>query len=126
MLPKEMSVDVSHVALFPRENLHLNTSMNNAPRIMHLVNRDFNTSTSSLNAKSNLTVTIHDSLYTNVTSGFVGATYSQAGQKPIHLDINYANGITRVKVPALKSWGLIELYTKAGFPCEETPEICSP
>ncbi len=125
MLPKEMSVDVSHVALFPRENSYLNTSMSNAPRIMHLLNQDYNGTSSRLNIKSNLTVTIHDSLYTNVTSGFVGATYSQAGQQPIHLDISYANGITRIKVPELKSWGLIELYTKPGFPCEETPEICS-
>ncbi|WNC72850.1 hypothetical protein RGQ13_02415 [Thalassotalea psychrophila] len=110
LLTKEVSVDVAQVALFPRENASLNATMSNAPRIMHLVNRDYNAITSSLNPKTNLTVTINDSLYTDVTSGFVGATYTQAGQPVIHLDISYENGITSVKIPELKSWGLIELY----------------
>jgi len=126
LLAKEMSVDIAQVALFPRENADLNAAMSNAPRIMHLVNRDFNASTLSLNAKSNLIITINDSLYSDVISGFVGALYTQADQPAIHLDISYRNGITTVKVPELKSWGLIELYTKTGFPCEETPEVCSP
>ncbi|WNC68480.1 hypothetical protein RI845_18435 [Thalassotalea nanhaiensis] len=110
LLPKEVAVDVAQVALFPRENPTLNATMSNAPRIMHLVNRDYNAITSSLNPKTNLTVTINDSLYTDVTSGFVGATYTQAGQSAIQLDISYENGITSVKIPELKSWGLIELY----------------
>jgi len=125
LLPKEMSVDAAQVALFPRENVDLITTMDNAPRIMHVVNRDYNAGTSSLNTKNNLTITINDSLYTDVSSGFVGATYSQAGQAAIHLDISYVNGITSVKVPTLASWGIIELYTKEGFPCEEAPETCS-
>jgi len=126
LLAKEMSVDIAQVALFPRENADLNAAMDNAPRIMHLVNRDFNASTLSLNAKSNLIITINDSLYSDVNTGFVGAMYSQAGQPAIHLDTSYKNGITTVKVPELKSWGLIELYTKTKFPCEETPEVCNP
>jgi len=125
LLPKEMSVDVAQIALFPRENTDLNATMSNAPRIMHLVNRDFNASTASLDAKSNLTITINDSLYSDVNAGFVGAVYSQAGQPTIHLDISYANGITSVKVPKLASWGLIELYTMPGYPCEETPDKCA-
>jgi len=125
LLPKEVSVDAAQVALFPRENVDLITTMDNAPRIMHLVNRDYNAGTSSLNTKNNLTININDSLYTDVSAGFVGAAYSQAGQATIHLDISYVNGITSVKVPTLASWGIIELYTKKGFPCEGAPEICS-
>ncbi|MCJ8318316.1 MAG: hypothetical protein MJK12_01695 [Colwellia sp.] len=126
LFPIEISVDVAQVALSPRENVDLNATMDNAPRIMHLVNRDYNATTARLKPKRNLTITINNSIFSEVDAGFVGATYSQAGQDPIHLDISYANGITRVKIPTLTSWGLIELYTKAGFPCEETPEICSP
>ncbi len=126
LVPKELFIDAAQVSLFPRENPTLNKTMSNAPRIMHLVNRNYNAATSSLNPKLNLTITIADNLYTDISSGFVGATYSQAGQPDIHLDISYKNGITTVKVPELTSWGLIELYTQKGFPCEKTPEVCSP
>ena len=126
LLPNESTVDVTNVALFPRENPALNTSMENAPRVLHLVNRDYNADTAKLNTKVNLTVTVSDGLYQGVDSGFVGAAYSQAGQETIHLAISYKDGVTRVLVPELKSWGLIEFYTKAGFPCEESAALCSP
>ena len=126
LLPEEMSVDVAQVALFPRDNAELNAGMNNAPRIMHLVNRDFNAGTASINPKSNLTVTVNDSLFAGVSAGFVGAAYSQAGQATVHLNVSYSNGVTTVTVPSLTSWGIIELYTKAGFPCEDNPELCVP
>lgn len=123
LLPSEMSVSAANVALFPRENPNL-ASMDNAPRVMHIVNRDFNSGTKRMNAKNNFTVTIKDSLYSNVSAGFVGAAYSQAGQEPVHLDVSYSNGVTTVSVPNLNNWGILELYTKPGYPCEDTPDVC--
>jgi len=124
LLPQEMSVNAAKIALFPRENTALNATMNNSPRIMHLVNRDYNADTSTLVPKNNFTVTINDSLFNGVNEGFVGAAYSRAGQATQYLDVYYKKGISSVKIPTLKSWGLVELYTKAGFPCEESPELC--
>jgi len=123
LLPSEMSVSVAKVALFPRENTDL-AAMDNTPRVMHLVNRDFNAGTKQMNAKNNVTVTINDSLYSGVSAGFVGAAYSQAGEDTVYLPVSYANGVSTVTVANLSSWGILELYTKPGFPCVDTPELC--
>ena len=114
LLPAQIDIDVANVALFPRKNsTHPHA---NAPMIVHLVNRDYNTANRTINAKGNVTITVADALY---GSPIVGARYSQPGEVVVDLSVVSGSGGSTVAVPELANWGVLELFTSLPVPSRE-------
>lgn len=111
LLATEISVSTKGVASFPRVNVTF--PHENPPHIIHLVNRDFDKQSASINAKYNLVVTIADSLF---GQAMTAARYNQAGQEPVNLSVSRNNGMTTINVPRLDNWGVIELFSHQTMP----------
>jgi len=117
--PREISIDQEKVASFARSNpSHPHP---NAPQIVHLVNRDYNAQSNSINVKSNVSVNIQDSLF---DSSFIAARYNQAGQEPLELEVRRSGAAATVLVPNLANWGVLELFSALPIPAKD--ELQSP
>lgn len=116
--PRQINTNATGVALFPRETTE--HPHPHAPKVVHLVNRDYDAATATMRSKSNLTVTIDDSLF---GISVVGARYNQAGEPAIELPVTHSGGQATVQVPTLSSWGLLELFDVTDIPSKEDLEI---
>ena len=107
----EITVSANNVASFPRVNYEF--PHENPPHIIHLVNRDYEKETATINAKTNLVVTVSDSLF---GKPLISARYNQAGQSPIVLNVEHNEGIATITIPKLVNWGILELFASDTVP----------
>ncbi|GAA6204551.1 hypothetical protein [Thalassotalea sp. SU-HH00458] len=120
LVPTEITVNADKVATFPRVNHDF--PHNNPPHIIHLVNRDFNKNTKSINTKDNIVITVADTLF---GKSMLSARFNQPGQEVIKLSVEYKNGVATINVPKLVNWGVIELFASETMPdkSEFAPKI---
>ncbi|MFB3107176.1 MAG: hypothetical protein ACE1ZA_19950, partial [Pseudomonadales bacterium] len=104
LLDREIDVSASDVAAFPR--MHASDPV--APSILHLVNRNYNSSTSTLTSQNNFTVTLTDQLFNGEIQS---ALYHRPGASTLNLLVTDGNGDVTITIPNLSDWGVLELTT---------------